>query len=424
MLTTERSRESVAARAGLRAARDRVVGWVDAEAARAAAWPFLATRLAFFVIGLAAPFLFSDHATRTPPVPTGSGWLRWDAVWFVGIAEHGYRWSADPSSHFSATAFFPLYPLLIHAGSLAGLNPGDAATLIANAAFLAALYYLYRLIRLDWPAPVATRALWLLALFPTALAFFIPYTESLYLLLAVLTLWYLRQRRWLAAGVAGALGALTRQTGLVLLLPYLVEWGVTVGSRQQAAGRGGERAYRRLPAARALHALLPAVLMPLAVAAHLAYLWRVTGSATAFLQAQTAWHRHLDWPWVGIVATVQRWTWTHPATTPLQQVHMALELGAVLLFLALLIVGAWRLRPSYTVYAGAVWLAALLSPAVADGFRLPLMSSSRFALSVFPSFVVLALLLRRPGAYQAWLSASAMALGFLSAFFVVGGWVA
>jgi hypothetical protein len=313
---------------------------------------------------------------------------------------------------------------LIHAVSLAGLEPSAAATLIANAAFLAALYYLYRLIRLDWPPPVATRALWLLALFPTALAFFIPYTESLYLLLAVLTFWHLRQRRWLAAGVAGALGALTRQTGLMLLLPYLVEWGSTVGSRQKAVGRGGETAYRLPPPFYSLRARLPAALLPLAVVAHLAYLWRVTGSATALLQAQSAWHRHLDWPWVGIVATVQRWTWTHPATTPLQQAHMVLEFGAVVLFLALLVVGAWQLRPSYTVYAGAVWLAALVSPAVADGFRLPLMSSSRFALSVFPSFVVLALLLRRPGTYQAWLTASAMALGFLSAFYVVGGWVA
>src|ERR671923_184979 len=113
MLTTERTDEGLAARAGLRAARDLLARRIDAEAARAAVWPFLAM-------------------------------------------------------------------------SLAGLEPGAAATLIANAAFLAALYYLYRLIRLDWPALVATRALWLLALFPTALAFFIPYTESLYVLLAVL----------------------------------------------------------------------------------------------------------------------------------------------------------------------------------------------------------------------------------------------
>src|ERR687884_2306265 len=118
MLTTERTGEGQAGQVERQAARDLLARLVDAEAARAAVWPFLATRLAFVVIGLAAPLLFSDHATRTPPVPTGSGWLRWDAQWFVGIAEHGYRWSADPATRFSATAFFPLYPLLIHAVSL------------------------------------------------------------------------------------------------------------------------------------------------------------------------------------------------------------------------------------------------------------------------------------------------------------------
>src|SRR5437764_8661569 len=143
MITTERPGEGLAARAGLWAARDLLARRIDAEAVRAAVWPFLATRLAFVVIGLAAPLLFADHATRTPPVPTGSGWLRWDAQWFVGIAEHGYGWTADPAGHFSATAFFPLYPLLTHAFSLAGLVPGPAAPLIANAAFLAPPYSLY-----------------------------------------------------------------------------------------------------------------------------------------------------------------------------------------------------------------------------------------------------------------------------------------
>jgi len=165
-----------------------------------------------------------------------------------------------------------------------------------------------------------------------------------------------------------------------------------------------------------------AALMPAAVAAHLVYLWRVTGNPLMFVRAQGTWHRRPALPWAGIVATVQRWSWR--ATTDLQRAHMALELGAVVLFLALLAIGARRLRLSYTVYAGAVWLAALVSPAVGDASKLPLMSSSRFALSVFPSFIILALLLRRPGTYQAWLTASAMLLGFLAAFFVLGGWVA
>jgi len=428
--------------------RDRLARAVDLAAARAALWPFLATRLAFIVIGLAAPLLYADHPTRTPPAPDGAGWALWDARWFTGIALHGYAYKEVLAPHsqpyYPAAAFFPLYPLVIRLLTMRGLNADAAATLIANAAFLAALYYLYRLIALDFPRVVAARALWLLALFPTALAFFVPYTESPYLLFAVLTFWNLRQRRWLAAGLCGALGALTRQTGLVLLLAYVVESRKSivdsksaVNDRQPTGGsiddarvgsqmplRGGTRISRVFYRLSTIdyQLITGAALMPAAVAAHLVYLWRVTGNPLMFVRAQGTWHRRPALPWAGIVATVQRWGWR--ATTDLQRAHMALELGAVALFLALLAIGARRLRLSYTIYAGAVWLAALVSPAVGDASKLPLMSSSRFALSVFPSFIVLALLLRWPGTYQAWLTASAMLLGVLAAFFVLGGWVA
>jgi len=448
MLTTQRIEAPLPSRPAPTRWRDRLARVVDLAAARAALWPFLATRLALIVIGLAAPLLYADHPTRTPPAPDGTGWALWDARWFTGIALHGYAYKEVLAPHappyYPAAAFFPLYPLAIRLLTITGLNADAAATLIANAAFLAALYYLYRLIALDFPRVVAARALWLLALFPTALAFFAPYTESPYLLFAVLTFWNLRRRRWLAAGAFGALGALTRQTGLVLLLAYVVDSRQStvdsksaVNDRQPTGGsiddarvgsqtplRGGARISRVFYRLSTIdyRLITGAALMPGAVAAHLVYLWRVTGNPLMFVRAQGTWHRRPALPWAGIVATVQRWGWR--ATTDLQRAHMALELGAVALFLALLAIGARRLRLSYTIYAGAVWLAALVSPAVGDASKLPLMSSSRFALSVFPSFIVLALLLRRPGTYQAWLTASAMLLGFLAAFFVLGGWVA
>jgi hypothetical protein len=205
---------------------------------------------------------------------------------------------------------------------------------------------------------------------------------------------------------------LTRQNGVVLFVPWLVEWGVAHG-----AGL-----LRRRDVGAAIRAFLPALLIPLALGAHLAYLWRLKGSPTAFLPAQDAWNRRLDWPWSGIVATIQRWTL--PSTEMQQHVHMALELSAVVVFLILLALGARRLRLSYTMYAGLFWLSVLISPAIERGYPSPLMSSSRFALGVFPSFILLALLLRREGPYQAWLTASAMILGLLTAFYAVGGWVA
>ncbi len=436
MLTTEPMAELHDALAAPRPRRGFSVGaLIDMEAARAALWPFLATRLVFILIGMAAPLLYVAHATRQQPAH--SGWVQWDAQWFIATAEHGYPYKLFSDRAYSTTAFFPLYPLLIRLVSLTGLSIDAAALLIPNVAFLGALYYLYRLVRLDYPAAVATRALWLLALFPTAIVFFIPYTESLYVLLAVLTLWHLRRRQWLAAGIAGALGALTRQSGIVLALPYLVEWYAYRGERREARGDSGWamgdaetrldgqahafRAYSRLsPLA---SRLAPVALMPLAVAAHLALLWLLTGSPTAFLTVQRAWHRRLDWPWAGIIATVQRWNL--PDNTG-HQVHIVVELATLALFLPLLVVGLRRapIRPSYTVYAAAVWLAALISPAIADNYWLPIMSSSRFALSVFPTFILLALLLRRPSAYQAWLTVSAMALSFWAAYYVLGGWVA
>jgi len=436
MLTTESAVEPYDAPAPPRPRRGFSVGaLIDMEAARAALWPFVATRLVFILIGVAAPLLYVAHATRQQPAH--SGWVQWDAQWFIATAQHGYPYKLFSDRAYSTTAFFPLYPLLIRLVSLTGMSIDAAALLIPNVAFLGALYYLYRLVRLDYPAAVATRALWLLALVPTAIAFFIPYTESLYVLLAVLTLWHLRRRQWLAAGIAGALGALTRQSGIVLALPYLVEWyAYRVGSRKLEVGSGlpvdgrllsrGRtqtlRAFFRPPTSD-FRLLFPVALMPLAVAGHLALLWRLTGRPTAFLDVQRAWHRHLDWPWAGIIATVQRWNL--PDNTG-HQVHIVVELATLALFLPLLVVGLRRasIRPSYTVYAAAVWLAALISPAIADNYWLPIMSSSRFALSVFPSFIVLALLLRRPSAYQTWLTVSAMALSFWAAYYVLGGWVA
>ncbi|MET0762178.1 MAG: mannosyltransferase family protein, partial [Thermoleophilaceae bacterium] len=72
---------------------------------------------------------------------------RWDAAWYLRIADSGYGDSAPRA------AFFPLYPLLVR--SLATLGGGSEAALllasyvVAFAAFVAALTLLYRLVALE-----------------------------------------------------------------------------------------------------------------------------------------------------------------------------------------------------------------------------------------------------------------------------------
>jgi Gpi18-like mannosyltransferase len=63
----------------------------------------------------------------------------------------------------------------------------------------------------------------LLLCWPATLAIFVPYTEALYLLVSVSCFVALRTRRFLLAGLMGGLGALTRQHGILLVLPLLWE---------------------------------------------------------------------------------------------------------------------------------------------------------------------------------------------------------
>ena len=63
----------------------------------------------------------------------------------------------------------------------------------------------------------------LICVFPTSYFFLMPYTESLFFLLAVTAFWGARRGEWAVAATAAALAALTRSVGIVLAPALLVE---------------------------------------------------------------------------------------------------------------------------------------------------------------------------------------------------------
>jgi Gpi18-like mannosyltransferase len=119
---------------------------------------------------------------------------RWDAVWYLRVADSGYGDSE------ARAAFFPLYPLLVRTlATPFGASPAAllvAAYVVALGAFLAALNLLYRLVVLELGRPLARPALLLLALFPAALYFGAPYAESLFLALSLGAFYGARTDRW------------------------------------------------------------------------------------------------------------------------------------------------------------------------------------------------------------------------------------
>src|SRR5207244_2961403 len=94
---------------------------------------------------------------------------------------------------------------------------------VSNGTFLAALVVLYGLTTMEFSPSMARRTVVLMSIFPTAFFFLAPYAEAPFLLFCVSAFWFARRDRWLLAALAGALAALTRSIGIVLLPALAVE---------------------------------------------------------------------------------------------------------------------------------------------------------------------------------------------------------
>ncbi len=365
---------------------------------------FGASRLLLLLMSYVSFVLLNTSTYSLASVGVGNlwqSWNQWDAKWYLGIAQQGYH-------TINQAAFFPFYPLLIHLATLpfGGAGAYAAGLIISNLACFGAVWAFLVLAQQEFGQSVAYRAAWYLAVFPTALFFFAPYNESLFLLLTLTCFLALRRQRWWLAGALGLLAALTRSAGIFLVLPFAVEY---------LERRDWQ--WRRIRADVFSIALIPAGL-----ALYAGYCWLRFDDPLAFSHAQSHWDRFLSAPWVGLWRQVVGLWQAEPAS--FFQVHDLLDLGATLLVIFLLWRGWRRLPLSYSLYALALLGTMLLFPGGGStGYLDPLASNQRFALEVFPAFLTLGLLVRHPSTHQALLVIFSGLLAVLSLVFLTGRWL-
>jgi hypothetical protein len=367
---------------------------------RDVALTFLMTRLPLLAIAELAAMVIGQrpgvhYAASSNPLL--AVWGRWDAEHYLGVARYGYS-GTEP-------AFFPLYPLLIR---IAGAFTGSqlvAGLIISNAASFFALLYLYKLIEHEYNRHVAQRATFYVSIFPTAIFFSAVYSESLFLFLTVASFYYVRERRWLMAGVFGFLAALTRAEGVLLAAPLFIEWAI--------AAKEGGREFFRYWVDDIVKPLIGMALVPLGLAAYMAYLWVLSGDPLRFTHVQSHWGRHFAPPWASVANTVQKIAHAHAPQTIANQ---ALELAFTVLMLTVLVIGLRRLRLSYIVYMAL----SIVIPMCTGS----LMSMPRFALVLFPMFALFGLWGARPTFGNAYVAFSLPLLGLFTVLFADWYWVA
>lgn len=341
-------------------------------------------------------------------------WQHWDGMWYLKIATHGYAYE-----DFSL-AFFPAYPLLIRlVGDVLGTIYLFSAVLISATCYATGLIFLYKLARLEGGERFARRSVLYLAFFPTAFFFLAVYTESLFLALSVSAFYFARKGRWTVAGVLGMVATLTRSTGLILVVPFVIEYL-------------SQKRFRLREMGLEVGAIL---LIPFGAAAYSLYNWWAFGDPVGFLAAQNHWERHIAFPWDTIRTAVALsltdssqmiypsysssliWQLLKIGSMPSSNI---VDLAFFILTAALLFLGFRRLRAPYTIYAALALLVPLCDPSQI----LPLLSTPRFVLVLFPISFVLAQATEKRVVHVAVLAVYVVALVVLTARFAAGYWIA
>ncbi|MCW4009328.1 MAG: glycosyltransferase family 39 protein [Candidatus Bathyarchaeota archaeon] len=338
-----------------------------------------------------SPLTVLTHQFARPLAPQ-------DGPHYLDIAKNWYI--GDPSLDASNfIVFFPLYPVLIRliTVDLSYMGLSASALIVSNVCSVIALIFLYKLTKLDFDDNVAVKAVLFLSIFPTAYFLSAPYTEGLFFVLAISSLYFARLSKWPLAGVLGFLAALTRISGLLMLPVLLVEYLHQKGWKPRKIG-------------------LNVLWTSLTAAGFLVYLNinnQIWGTPFKFMEIQREhWYNTMD-PLTGLTRT---WGWANNGVFPENLILGVAPLAFAVFGAAMLAFGCLRrFRPSYLVYMLLSWMLAL---ATSMWISVP-----RYIMAMFPMFILLGTLTQRKTVNGAIVAVFVGVLSYFTYLFALGYFV-
>lgn len=320
---------------------------------------FGAEALGFWFLPFKPSFPYADTVLVQTGLPQAIwSWANFDGVHYLMLAQNGY-------DGFGTQVFFPLYPLLINILTKITGNFLISGLLISNLSILLAAILLYRLTKNIWSV------IFLFA-FPTSFFFGSVYTESLFLLLILLTF---SVSKWFGVA-AGA-------TRLVGIFSGPISW---VG-----------------------------------LAGYSLYLWWRFGQPLMFLSAQSAFGNSRAASFTSLVSPFQviyRYLNIFMTARPenLDYWIALLEFSAFVFGLIILFILTWRKKipKKYLIYS----LFAFIIPIFSGTFS----SLPRYLLGIFPIFIGLAFI-KNVWVKTGILTGFILLLGILTALFTRGYFV-
>ena len=245
------------------------------------------SRVGLLLAGMAAAMLLSDGG-----LTWGEAFQqlqRWDAAHYIRLIEEGYQGYTENGQHLFLV-FFPGYVWAARLLRLVIPSTALAGTALSCLCYGGACCYLYRLAGEAYNGRVAWDALLYMSLFPFSFFSGLVMTEGLFLLATTGACWYAWRGKWLAFGLFGALAALTRMTGLLVIVVGVIRLLEAYRPLEPPVGKSLGRCWKPLLLR------LPLTLLP--AAGTLLYLllnlW-VDGDPFTFASHQEHWHQGYLW---------------------------------------------------------------------------------------------------------------------------------
>lgn len=218
-------------------------------------------------------------------------WMKWDARHYLKIAQQGYVNTGDDRL---VLVFFPLYPWVVRYVQLIAGNWLLSMSIVSTAFAVGAGVMLYMLCARCYGAATAKWALAYFLLNPYSLFLNAPYSESMFLFFTLCALYMCERDNLGWAGIFGALSALTRMLGLVVLGVILLHTLRTLFDR-----RCRDRAQK------AMWGVFCALLVTLGFGAYIALNMHVSGAPFTFMQYQKQnWYQEFGAFWQSVRTTV------------------------------------------------------------------------------------------------------------------------
>lgn len=346
---------------------------------------FFTWRLLLIFVVVAAGFFIPTTGQFFPELLWRRGlpdwiwaWANFDGVHYISIARSGYFFNQQP--------FFPLYPYAIQlVNQLVGFHRFTngfiiSGQVVSSAAFIVSLLIIQKLLVRDGFQKMLPWVIASIFLFPTAYSYTAVYNDALFFLFACLTILWSRQRRWLLAGVSGALATLTRLNGLALIFLVLAEYGNFDWNWKQWWVK-----LRLLFRWKSIwHSGV--LLIPAAFLGYLFYVqrlfdtWRwVFTSMSVWQQQNVTFPPQVVWRYLKIFFLDRSFSFTWWVAL--------MEFGFVLFYLGLLLYGVKKIRVSYWIF----FAVSLVIPMLTGTFA----GMPRYGLHLYPMFLVLGMMVSR-----------------------------